>query len=224
MMLNLSIELNNLHPVLKFLTIIVMAVVCRSISVSGMCLCIAMMAILLGKDGNLRWARILSKMRWLLLVMLLVYAYNTPGEYLGADSLMPTYEGLHMGCNQLLYISLLSGLILWVQQTTSQQHQVYAVYQMLFPFMFSQQFRERVAVRWALTMTYAEQYLENNAKIQLNPNTFLERIRQIIDSIETEPLVSIKLIQISRPNWSIYDSGYCLCLLVGFIYALSAWN
>lgn len=217
-------RLNNIHPVLKFLTIIIMAILCQGVALSWMMFFMFLVAILLNKPGCAHWYRIITKMRWLFVIMLLIYAYNTPGEYLGAGFLMPTYEGLRVGIRQWLYISLISGLILWVQRTTSQENQVYAVYQLLIPFGLSKRFREKVAVRWALTLRYAEQFLENNDKIQFKLHKFTEIIDQLMGSMESNPSDSLNIIQITRPPWHFADFIYLLCLLVGSIYALSAWN
>jgi energy-coupling factor transport system permease protein len=101
---------------------------------------------------------LLRRTRWVMFSLLLIYAYVTPGhaivESLGAYS--PTREGLADGTLQLLrLLAALGGLALLLDRLHRPQL-VAGLYVLLAPLSLFRLSRERVAVRLALTLHYAE--------------------------------------------------------------------
>lgn len=100
----------------------------------------------------------LKRIRWLLLVLALVYAFSTPGEYMTLWNLplRPTYEGLRLGLIQMLnMVMMLAGLSL-VLATTSRGVLIGGLYQLLLPLKCIGLDAEKFAVRIWLTLYYAE--------------------------------------------------------------------
>ncbi|MBK9160504.1 MAG: hypothetical protein IPM27_02880 [Nitrosomonadales bacterium] len=102
--------------------------------------------------------QLVRRTRWILLSLLLIYAYSTPGsallEELGAFS--PSVEGLADGVVQLArLLAALAGLAILLDRL--HRHKLIAgLYTLFAPLCWMGMSRERLAVRLALTLHYAE--------------------------------------------------------------------
>lgn len=102
--------------------------------------------------------QLLRRTRWIMLSILLIYAYTTPGQPL-SDALglfSPIREGLGDGVVQLIrLISALAGLAILLDRLRRQQL-IAGLYTLFAPLQLIGVSPERVAVRLALTLQYAE--------------------------------------------------------------------
>lgn len=104
------------------------------------------------------WIGMMKRVRWLLLVLVLMVGFSTPGEYIPFWKLplRPTYEGLALGFTQLLtMVIMLAGLSL-VLATTSRSVLIGGLYQLMLPLKCLRLDAEKFAVRIWLTLYYAE--------------------------------------------------------------------
>ena len=102
--------------------------------------------------------QLLRRTRWIMLSLLLIYAYTTPGQplldVLGIFS--PSREGLGDGVLQLTrLLAALAGLAILLDRLHRQQL-IAGLYTLFAPLQWMGVSRERVAVRLALTLHYAE--------------------------------------------------------------------
>jgi energy-coupling factor transporter transmembrane protein EcfT len=108
-------------------------------------------------SGN-KFTQLLRRTRWIMLSLLLVYAYSTPGQPM-LDSLgmfSPSREGLADGVLQLTrLLAALAGLAILLDRLHRQQL-IAGLYTLFAPLRLIGVSRERVAVRLALTLQYAE--------------------------------------------------------------------
>lgn len=101
---------------------------------------------------------LLRRTRWIILSLLLIYAYATPGEavWVSLAQFSPTHEGLMDGVLQLCrLLFVLAGLSILLG-LLPQQQLVGGLYTLGYPLRYVGLSRERVAVRLALTLHYAE--------------------------------------------------------------------
>jgi len=102
--------------------------------------------------------QLLRRTRWIMLSLLLIYAYSTPGQPL-LDALgmfSPSREGLSDGVLQLTrLLAALAGLAILLDRLHRQQL-IAGLYTLFAPLQLIGVSRERVAVRLALTLHYAE--------------------------------------------------------------------
>lgn len=102
--------------------------------------------------------RMLRRARWLLLSLLLVYAFATPGDpalpILGAYS--PTLQGLAGGALQAWRLALLLLALSLLLRACPREALLDGLYTLLRPFRALGLDPERVAVRLWLTLHYAE--------------------------------------------------------------------
>jgi energy-coupling factor transport system permease protein len=108
---------------------------------------------------------LLRRTRWILFSLLLIYAYTTPGVALWAvlGVVSPTREGLLDGLLQLgRLVSVLSGLAILLE-LLPQTQLISGLYSLAYPLRWLGLSRERIAVRLALTLEYAESAMRDTA-------------------------------------------------------------
>ena len=108
---------------------------------------------------------LLRRTRWILFSLLLIYAYTTPGAALWAPLgvVSPTREGMQDGLLQLgRLVSVLSGLAILLE-LLPQTQLISGLYSLAYPLRWLGLSRERVAVRLALTLEYAESAMRDTA-------------------------------------------------------------
>jgi energy-coupling factor transport system permease protein len=105
-----------------------------------------------------KFIQLVRRTRWIMLSLLLIYAYSTPGQTVSAEFGMfgPTREGLADGVLQLTrLLAALAGLAILLDRLHRQQL-VAGLYTLLAPLQWLGLSRERFAVRLALTLHYTE--------------------------------------------------------------------
>ena len=105
-----------------------------------------------------KFIQLVRRTRWIMLSLLLIYAYSTPGQQL-SDALgmfSPSREGLTDGVLQLTrLLAALAGLAILLDRLHRQQL-IAGLYTLFAPLQWLGLSRERFAVRLALTLHYAE--------------------------------------------------------------------
>jgi len=101
---------------------------------------------------------LLRRTRWIMLSLLIIYAYATPGlaVWQSLAQFSPTHEGIIDGLLQLCRLAIaLAGLAILLG-LLSQQQFIGGLYTLGYPLRYIGLSRDRIAVRLALTMHYAE--------------------------------------------------------------------
>lgn len=167
-----------------------------------------------GGGGQLAHAlKILRRLRWLFLSILVVYVFFTPGRLLWPElSSGPTYEGLAQGGLRVAVLILLVLAVNWVIDTTEQNRLLAGILWCLRPLSILGVSPERLAVRISLTLE-AVQALRGDYREQprLLPDHSRQARRDVITATawrlftaarqraETAPLVEIELPDTSAP-------------------------
>ena len=151
--------------------------------------------------------QLLRRTRWIMLSLLMIYAYSTPGqpllEALGAWS--PSREGLNDGVLQLTrLLAALAALAILLDRLHRTQL-IAGLYTLFAPLQWIGVSRERVAVRLALTLHYAE------AAMLTERRTWQDNLNSLF-----EPAAEAnKQMELTLERFSISDG-----LLVGFALLL----
>ncbi len=105
------------------------------------------------------FSRLIKRMRWLFISLLLVYAYATPGEYVAyfPMNFAPSYEGWALGWLQIakLLIALASLSVLF--STSSKAHLLAGLFMLLSPLSYLGLDVERFTARLLLTLDYVDE-------------------------------------------------------------------
>jgi energy-coupling factor transporter transmembrane protein EcfT len=146
------------HPVVPILFWVMLTVAMQSLHMTGLMLAGLPLLLLAYTVASARLLTLLRRTRWIMLSLLLIYAYATPGEgvWVQLAEFSPTWEGLRDGLLQLSRLACaLAGLSILLR-VLSQQQLISGLYTLGYPLRYVGLSRERMAVRLALTMHYAE--------------------------------------------------------------------
>ena len=101
---------------------------------------------------------LLRRTRWIMISLLLIYAYATPGEALFAQlgAYSPTLEGAQDGLLQLGRLSCMLAALAMLLAGLNRQQLIGGLYVLAYPLRYLGVSRERIAVRLALTLHYAD--------------------------------------------------------------------
>jgi energy-coupling factor transport system permease protein len=154
------------HPAVQILVWVLLALLAQRLQSLALLALSSILIALALRLCAVQLLRLLRRTRWILFSLLLIYAYTTPGaalwESLGVVS--PTHEGLLDGLLQLgRLLSVLSGLAILLE-LLPQEQLISGLYTLAYPLRWFGLSRERIAVRLALTLEYAESAMSDTAK------------------------------------------------------------
>lgn len=147
-----------LHPATRILIFLIVAISLQWMPVAELSVLTAMLALLLAQSRTREVITLIRRARFLLLSLVLIYAFATPGESvlpsLGAFS--PTAEGLQSGALQVWRLTFLLASLALLMARTPRQELLAGLYVLLLPGKVVGINAERIAVRLWLTLQYAE--------------------------------------------------------------------
>ena len=189
-----------MHPSLRILLLMLLAMAVQfmglyALAFSGVALFAAAMYWHIGL-----LARILLRSRWLLLTLLLVYAFTTPGEYLrGWDAYAPTYEGIRQGLLQAVRLALMLAGLAILLGTTPRVDMMAGIYQLIRPLRRIGISVDRFTARLWLTMHYVE------TERPKGKAAFWERFESASNSEEGHGMDTVRfhLPRFTRMDWGI---------------------
>lgn len=153
------------HPAVQIYIWICLALLAQILHGYALVLLTGLLVLLAINLCRERFFLLLRRTRWILLSVLIIYAYSSPGDalwpQLGAFS--PVTEGIMDGLMQLSrLVTMLAGLSVLLTLLTQAQF-VTGIYTLSAPLGYLGLVRERIAVRLALTMRYAETAMQDTA-------------------------------------------------------------
>ena len=188
-----------MHPSLRIVALIALAVLVQLLAPTAL----AVLGAALLLPAALRHGALLGKMfrrsRWLLLTLLLIYAFSTPGEYppWWSQGLAPTYEGMRSGLLQAARLAImLLGLTLLLGSTPRAQLMA-GIFQLLLPLRHLGLAVERFTARLWLTLHYVE---EDHPRLRGNLWQALDRLAAA-DADHADTPVRIALSRLDPLDW-----------------------
>lgn len=163
--------------------------------------------------NSAQFINMMRRTRWILISILLIYAYATPGEplweQLGVFS--PASAGLLEGLDQLFrLLTILAGLSILLS-SLSQSRLLSGIYSLLLPLRIIGLSRERVAVRLALTIQYAEATLQNKT------DNWMEILEHFLIPEKLDPgFMELHRVQYTSLDLALFASVTALLLGVWF--------
>ena len=154
------------HPVTQIVIWICLAILVQALQTVVVPVLAVILVFLAFKAHSKRLLTLLRRTRWILISLLVIYAFMTPGTALWTLPYMPnpTREGLLDGLMQLSrLICVLAGLSILLT-SLSQARLISGLYVLAYPLRYIGFSRERIAVRLALTLEYAERAMQETAK------------------------------------------------------------
>ena len=156
---------------------------------------------------------LLRRTRWILFSLLLIYAYSTPGTAVWGQlgTFSPTREGVLDGLLQLgRLLSVLSGLAILLV-LLPQAQLISGLYTLAYPLRWFGFSRERIAVRLALTLEFAESAMRDTASDW----------RATINAALKPPANGGKHIELQLQRYGVVDG---LLLLACVVLLMGVWR
>jgi energy-coupling factor transporter transmembrane protein EcfT len=154
----LFIWIHDMHPSVRIVLLMLLAVTVQFMALQALVIAgsaLVAMAIY-WHVGLLR--KILYRSRWLMMTLLLVYAFATPGEYVrGWDAgIAPTYEGLREGMLQAGRLAMMLTALALLLGTTQRPDLMAGIYRLLLPLQSLGVPADKFTARLWLTLHYVE--------------------------------------------------------------------
>ncbi len=199
------------HPAVFILLWLVLVVALQSLAGAVLLLAGALLLLLAYSLSSERLHILLHRTRWMMLSLLLIYSYATPGVAVWASlaQFSPTYEGVFDGLLQLSrLVFALAGLVV-LQSSLSQPQLISGLYALSYPLRYLGLSRTRVAVRLALTLHYVESSLHDTA---VHWRTRIERM--LVQEEIKQQSIELQLMPLKVGDGLLLICGFCLLLLV----------
>lgn len=162
----------------------------------------------------------LKRMRWLFLSMFLIYAFNTPGEFVrdwplnGWVDWSPTYEGLQAGTLQLVRLMMMLAGVGLMLATTTTSSMIEGFYVLLKPLKCIGLHPERFAARLCLTLHYIE---SNNLQQDRQSASYLnwqQFLNMDLDKIDSSSNLKVITLENHRLSYLDYMALFVMCALL----------
>jgi energy-coupling factor transporter transmembrane protein EcfT len=191
-----------LHPSIFLLAWLATVLAVQFLGYPG--LAIVALAILLSAPGaRLPWLTYARRARWLLVMLWLILAYNTPGEAMQDLAWAPTYEGTAEANLQAARLLVMLGSLAWLFNRLGREGLVGALWALLLPLAKLGLDSERLVVRLSLV-------LEN---LQLPPKK--GAWKKMLDD-EPDYAVGPKVLHFSQSAWRTADT--LAAALIGAVF------
>lgn len=146
------------HPSAQILTWCMLVAAMQALALDMLLIAASLILLCAFAVSRHKFIQLVRRTRWIMLSLLLIYAYSTPGQALSDmfGMFSPTREGLTDGVLQLTrLLAALAGLAILLDRL-HRQHLITGLYTLFAPLQWLGLSRERFAVRLALTLHYAE--------------------------------------------------------------------
>ncbi len=147
-----------------------------------------------------RFYILLRRTRWILLSVMLIYAYagSSAGIWPQLGAYSPVVDGVVDGFMQILRLLTVLAALSVLLSFLSQQQLISGLYSLSRPLSYFGLPRERVAVRLALCMHYAESAMQDTA------NNWQETIAYLLVPVQVEAgVIELEIGAFSRKDWML---------------------
>ena len=201
------IKINIMTQLLAFFTL---AIVVNLLNISALLFLFAALFAAIQFSHQSQFLRSIKRFKWFFLVMMAIFAFNTPGEHIASWPFIisPTYEGLIAGLAQTLRICVMLAAISLIIATNTRQQLISGFYFTFSPFKYLGLEVERFAARLWLTLHYVELQHNNSTSQDL-----IGRLKEMTN-LGSNPIDEDVSIQFKRPQFGLIDYTVIALLLI----------
>lgn len=145
-----------LHPATRLVVWAAAVGAGQALEGAGLVIALLAAAAAIGADVRRRWLRLVSRARWLLLSLLVLLAWGTPGELLWSGSGAPTLDGIAVGATQAGRLLLMLAAVALLLETMPMATLLAGIHALLRPLARLGWHPEPAVARLALVLEYAE--------------------------------------------------------------------
>lgn len=163
-----------MHPLVKILSFLLVLMLINYLSGLWLGILFGLVLIAASAMQFKNFFQLIRRMRWLLLSILLIYAFTTPGEHLPdvPVGIAPTIEGLQHGVLQVMRLMIALAALTLLYAGSNAAQLILGLYLLLKPFKYLGMDVERFAVRLSLTLQYVEDFTVRDDGKKLNFEQF----------------------------------------------------
>jgi energy-coupling factor transport system permease protein len=198
-----------MHPFVKILLFIFILVVMGALNPSYICLLCILVCSVAAKLNVRSLLRVVKRMRWLFLSMLIIYSFDTPGEYIQQfpTNYAPTIEGAEIGMLQIAKLLIALATLSILFSTTTNARLMSGLYLLLSPLSEIGLNVKKFTARLLLTLEYVEELaIKDSIKIKF------EHLNSI--NLDTENLSVNKVLELEVLPFNLIDKIILTMLLV----------
>jgi energy-coupling factor transporter transmembrane protein EcfT len=142
----------------QFIMLVIFALALNLLGFKSMLLLIVGFLLIITHQKNNHFLKLMKRFKWFYLIMFIIFLFNTPGEHIVNLSygFKPTFEGLQLGVEQLLRITLMLAALSLILTKNTVQQLISGVYFLLCPLAMVGFDVKRFAARLWLTLHYVE--------------------------------------------------------------------
>jgi len=205
-----------MHPLVKilwFLLLLSLVQLIKTPYLWVLCGTVCVLAVFYSKQY---FMRIIKRMKWFFISMLIIYAFITPGELLPQFPIQiaPTYEGLNLGLVQISKLLMTLALLSILFSSTTKEAMMYGLYLLLKPLNTIGIQSERFILRLILTLDYVEKFSSQKQSFNLS------QLDQLLLDNETNMQESgvVELVPISFKTFDKYLLAIFVVSLIGMLW------
>ena len=205
-----------MHPSIKILCLFGLALAVHALRYQGLLALMGLLVACLFYYHATGFLHLLKRIRLLLIFLIVIFAFNTPGEYLPQwpFALAPTYEGLKAGLVTGLRLCIMLAGLSVLLATTGRDSLISGFFWLAYPLRYLKLKPERFAARLWLTLHYVE-----HAEVTQPKRGFFEHLASLKTANEHID-DGQQRIQLISPVLSWRDGLAVLFLLATGIYLL----
>ncbi len=204
-----------MHPFVKILCFVLILLLTNTLRDQWLIALCAGLCLMATWSNKRNFLRVVRRMRWLFISLLIIYAFTTPGEYIPEllAYASPTYEGCVLGLLQItkLLIALASLSLLFA--SSLKQDLIVGLYMLLTPLKLFGLNVERFSARLMLTLDYVEEFaVDTNHKLTFNR---LDAIHMTVNEMPTPQVIDLQLPAFNQSDfWVIFTIFISVVILV----------
>ncbi len=210
--MKVKLKINIITQLLMFFTL---AIMLNNIYLPELIYMVVMLALATITMKNYQFFQSLKRLKWFFLVMMIIFAFNTPGEHVvvPAMPISPTYEGLLAACTQALRIALMLAALSLILTANSRQHLISGFYFLFSPLRYVGLDVERFAARLWLTLHYVE------SQQVVNKQDFMSQLKKMPPAFSKDSTYEEIEIHFALPKFTPLDYAI-IALLAALILGL----
>jgi energy-coupling factor transport system permease protein len=155
----------KINIITQLLGFFVLAIIVNQLNLKALLAFFLVFVAIIMLNKTQQFFRAVRKFKWFFLVMIGIFAFNTPGEHLvnWPFTISPTYEGIIAGLTQTLRIIIMLAALSLILTINTRQQLISGFYFIFSPLKYLGLEVERFAARLWLTLHYVEMQRETVA-------------------------------------------------------------
>lgn len=203
----------KINIITQLLSFFILAIIVNQLNLKVLSALLIILLIIITLTKTRQFLRAVKRFKWFFLVMMVIFAFNTPGEHLAQWPFVisPTHEGIISGITQTLRIVVTLAALSLILASNTRQQLISGFYFIFSPLKYLGLEVERFAARLWLTLHYVELQRDKNVS-----QDFFSRLKEMTnlkaDQDNDDVEVSFKI-----PQFNLLDyTAIALLILLTF--------